>query len=178
MSVDKDFNKDYEDSNLHTSKHNKAMSVKSIPDNYAGATPNLYVNLASAALEFYQTAFGAKVLVIIKDNKSRIVYSEILIGRARIILSDEFPEINCYSPRHLGGATSGVTLFFEDSDKIFNQAIAAGAQEISPVEDLFCGDRGGKILDPFGHHWSINTRKEDISYEEMKLRGEKFYRKH
>lgn len=174
MNVDENL----ESMDMGSTKDKKGMQVKAIPDEYAGATPYLYVNMASAALDFYQKAFGAKVLVTVKDDKNRIAHSEIEIGKARIMISDEFPEMDCYSPRHLGGTTFGVTLFFEDSEKIFNQAIAAGAKEISKVEDLFCGDRGGKIADPFGHQWFIYTRKEDISYDELKKRGEELFRKH
>jgi PhnB protein len=94
------------------------------------------------------------------------------------MISDEFPEMYCYGPRHLGGTTFAITLFFEDSDKVFLQAIAAGAQELSKVEDLYCGDRGGKLVDPFGHQWFIYTRKENITYEELKRRGEEKFRKH
>ena len=161
-----------------STKYKNEMHIKPIPDEYAGATPYLYVNLAAAALDFYQKAFGAKVLVSITDDKNRIVHSEIEIGKARIMISDEFPEMDCYSPRHLGGTTSAITLFFEDSDKVFKQALATGAQELKKMEDLFCGDRGGKIVDPFGHQWFIYTRKENISYEELKKRGEKTFRQH
>lgn len=156
----------------------KGMQVKPIPDEYAGATPYLYVNMAAAALEFYQNAFNAKTLVSIKDDKNHIIHAEVQIGKARIMLSDEFPDMDCYSPRHLGGTTGGITLFFEDSEKIFDQAIAAGAKELSKIEDLFCGDRGGKIVDPFGHQWFIYTRKENISYDEMKKRGEELFKGH
>lgn len=160
------------------SKNVQGEEVKAVPDEYAGATPYLYVNMASAALEFYQKAFNAKVLVSIKDERGRIVHSEIEIGKARVMISDEFPDKDCVSPRHLGGTTFGITLFFEDSDRIFKQAIEAGAQELEKVEDLFCGDRGGKILDPFGHQWFIYTRKENVSYEEMKKRGNELFGKH
>lgn len=156
----------------------KGIKVKAIPDEYPGATPYLYVNMASAALEFYQKAFGAKVLMSLRDDKNRIVHSEIEISKARIMISDEFPEKDNYSPRHLGGTTSAITLYVEDSDKIFKQAIAAGAQELAKVEDYFWGDRGGKIVDPFGHHWFIYSRKENIPYEERKKRGEESFRKH
>ncbi|MFA6236025.1 MAG: VOC family protein [Bacteriovorax sp.] len=156
----------------------KGMQVKAVPDEYAGATPYLYVNMAAAALEFYQKAFNAKILVSIKDDKDRVVHAEIQIGKARIMLSDEFPEMDCYSPRHLGGTTSGVTLFFEDSYKVFEQAISAGAKELTKIEDSFCGDRGGKIVDPFGHQWFIYSRKENISYDEMKKRGEEMFKRH
>jgi len=154
------------------------VNVMSIPDVYTGATPYLYVNMASAAIEFYQKAFGARVLVSIIDDKKRIAHAEIAIGKARIMISDEMPERDCVSPRHLGGTTSGIVLFFEDAEKVFKQAIAAGAQELSKIESLFSGDRGGKLLDPFGHQWFIYTHVEDVSYDEMKKRGETSFRKH
>jgi uncharacterized glyoxalase superfamily protein PhnB len=94
------------------------------------------------------------------------------------MISDEIPESDCVSPRHLGGTTSGVVLFFEDAEKVFKQAIAAGAQELSKIATLYSGDRGGKLLDPFGHQWFIYTHTEDVSYDEMKKRGEISFRKH
>lgn len=167
-------NKDLENSKLNQ----KDQIVKPIPDCYAGATPYLYVNMGTAALDFYQKAFGAKVLSEIKDDKNRITHAELEIGKARIMLSDEFPEKDCYSPRHLGGTTSGITLFFENSDLIMAQAKSLGAVELNKVEDMYWGDRGGKIVDPFGHHWYIYTRKENVSDEEMKKRSESLFKNH
>ena len=178
MSVDETFGSMDDNTSKQKNENVNMLHVSPIPDEYSGATPYLYINLASAALEFYQKAFGAKVLVSIEDEKNRIAHAEIEIGKARIMLSDEFPEADCFSPRHLGGATSAITLFFEDADKVFKQAISAGAQEMNKVDNLFCGDRGGKIIDPFGHQWFIYTRVENISYDEMKKRGEEFFRKH
>jgi hypothetical protein len=34
------------------------------------------------------------------------------------------------------------------------------------VNDAFWGDRWGMIKDPFGHSWSIATRKRNLSIEE------------
>jgi PhnB protein len=39
-----------------------------------------------------------------------------------------------------------------------------------PVQDMFWGDRYGKISDPFGQQWGVGTHKEDVSGEEMKRR--------
>lgn len=152
--------------------------VQAIPEQYRGAVPYIYVNMAEAALEFYQKAFGAKVLVSIKDDKGKIAHSEIEIGKARLMISDEYPDMDVYSPRHLGGTTCGFSLFFEDADKVFAQAIAAGAKEIRKVDNQFCGDREGKLEDPFGHQWFIATHKEDVPYDEMKKRAEKLFTTH
>jgi PhnB protein len=58
----------------------------------------------------------------------------------------------------------------EDCDKIFNQAVAAGAKPQMPPADMFWGDRYGKFQDPFGHNWAVATHKEDVTPDEMKKR--------
>jgi PhnB protein len=40
------------------------------------------------------------------------------------------------------------------------------------VADQFYGDRSVTLLDPFGHRWFFATRKEDLSPEEIRRRGE------
>jgi PhnB protein len=42
---------------------------------------------------------------------------------------------------------------------------------------MFWGDRTGSVLDPFGYTWDLATRREDVSPEEMKRRGEEFFKK-
>lgn len=36
-----------------------------------------------------------------------------------------------------------------------------------PVEDMFWGDRYGKVEDPFGRHWSIATHICDVDPGEL-----------
>jgi len=35
----------------------------------------------------------------------------------------------------------------------------------------FWGDRGGRVIDPFGNIWWINSHVEDVSAEEMERRA-------
>lgn len=147
------------------------VTVNPIPASYTSAIPYLYISHASDAIEFYMRAFGAVELVCIRDSNNKIAHCEIQIGKARIMLSDEYLEANCLSPKRLGGASSGFTLYFENAEKIFTQALAAGAQEVSKVQKHFCGDLEGKLIDPFGHHWFIATHVEDVPYEQMPERA-------
>lgn len=156
----------------------KSSEVYPRQESFQAAVPYIYVDNALAAIEFYKQAFGAKLLVLIQDDKKRVAHSELEIGKARLMISDEFPEVGVYGPRHLGGASMGLSIFFDDADKVFQQAIKVGAKELRPVEDQFCGDREGKIEDPFGHQWFIASHKEDISYNELKRRGEALFHKH
>jgi PhnB protein len=67
-------------------------------------------------------------------------------------------------------------LFVEDSDAVFNRAVSAGATVIRPVEDQFWGDRCGTLKDPHGYAWTISTRKEDLSRQEMDERAAVFFK--
>ena len=64
----------------------------------------------------------------------------------------------------------GVFLYVENVDKLFNQAVAAGAQAEAQPADMFWGDRYGRLKDPFGHSWSVATHKEDVAPAEMSKR--------
>jgi uncharacterized glyoxalase superfamily protein PhnB len=58
-----------------------------------------------------------------------------------------------------------------DVDAAFARAVAAGAEAIVPVTDMFWGDRFGRVADPFGIRWGIATHREDLSPEEIGRRA-------
>jgi PhnB protein len=138
--------------------------VKPILEGYHSITAHLVVNNATDAIEFYKHAFGAVEDYRYNgpDNKS-ILYVKLIIGDSPILLSDEFPNtegIGCRSPKSIGGSAVTIHLFTENVDKIFNQAISAGATTIFPITDMFWGDRYGQLVDPFGHFWSMATHND------------------
>jgi PhnB protein len=57
--------------------------------------------------------------------------------------------------------------FYKKAFGAIETAVSAGAKIIRPMQDQFFGDRSCAIEDPFGHLWSIATRKENITREEM-----------
>ena len=148
-----------------------AGKVKHIPDGYHTVTPYLIVNDGVRALDFYQRAFGAKERMRMPQPDGRIGHAEVEIGDSRIMLADEFPEMDARSPKTVGGSPVSIMLYVEDVDAVFKQAIGAGAREVRPVADQFYGDRLGSLQDPFGHKWHIATHKEDLSLEEIKKRA-------
>jgi uncharacterized glyoxalase superfamily protein PhnB len=152
--------------------------VKPIPPEYHSITPVLSVRGAAQAIDFYKKAFGAQERMRFPgpDGKT-VMHAELKIGDSIVMLGDEQPDKGgCRSPQSLAGTS--VTLFFyvQDVDKAFDQAVAAGAKSMMPVADMFWGDRMGKVADPFGHEWMIATHKEDLSMEEIKKRGEAFFK--
>jgi PhnB protein len=145
--------------------------VKPIPEGYHTATPHLIVKGAVAALEFYKQAFGATELLRMMKPDGRVGHAEIKIGDSPIMLADEFPEMGARSPESYGGSPVTIMLYVEDVDRVFNQAVAAGAKVQRPVANQFYGDRTGGITDPFGHTWYIATHVEDVPEEELQKRA-------
>jgi len=60
-------------------------------------------------------------------------------------------------------------------DALFDQAVAAGAKIVKPVQDQFYGDRTGALEDPFGHMWFLATHNEDLSLDEIKQRAKTMF---
>ena len=147
------------------------MNTSYIPAGYHTATPYLIVNGAARALEFYKQAFGATELMRhASPDGSKVMHAEIQIGDSRIMLADEFPEMNIRGPKALGGSPVSLMLYVQDVDDRFAQAVAAGASVKRPLADQFYGDRSGTLEDPFGHSWTIATHKEDLTMEQIEQR--------
>ena len=147
-----------------------SKQAKPIPEGYHTATPYLVVHEAAKAIDFYKRAFGAIVKVRMEGPPGKIAHAELQIGDSMIMLGDEAPRMEAKSPQSLGGTTAGIFLYVKDVDAACQQAVDAGAKVTMPVTDMFWGDRYGKLMDPFGHSWSMATHKEDVAPEEMKTR--------
>ncbi len=84
------------------------------------------------------------------------------------------------SARTFGGSPISLWVYVPNCDELFNRAVAAGAHvgpgPMGPLGDQFWGDRTGTVIDPFGYQWTIPTRKEDLSREEMDRRVQEFFK--
>jgi PhnB protein len=82
------------------------------------------------------------------------------------------PKMGARSPQALGGSPANLLLYVEDVDAAFRKAVGAGATATMPPQDMFWGDRYGKLADPFGHEWSIATHIEDLSPDQIQERAQ------
>ena len=140
--------------------------VKPIPEGFHTVTPHLCVRDAAKAIDFYREAFGAREIMRMPTPDGRLIHAEIQIGDSRVMLVDEFPEM-CGEPLTWGNEPTTIHLFVPDADAVFESATKAGAAVLMPLADMFWGDRYATVKDPFGHKWSIATRKRDLSPEEI-----------
>jgi PhnB protein len=152
--------------------------VSAIPKGYHSVTPYLIVDGAAKAIEFYKKAFGAKVgLKMEQPDGKKIGHAELKIGDSMIMLADECPQTSTPSPKAYGGAAVGFHLYVKDVDKTVARAVAAGAKLIKPIENMFYGDRCGRVEDQYGHQWHISTHIEDVSPREQKKRAAQLFGK-
>ena len=146
------------------------MAVKPIPDGFHTVTPHLIVKGAAAALDFYKKAFGAEETSRMPGPDGLIMHATMRVGDSILMLNDEFPKMGSHSPQSIGGTPVTLHLYVDDVDKLWQRAVSAGAKVTMPLADMFWGDRYGVLTDPFGHHWSLATHKEDLSPQEMMKR--------
>jgi uncharacterized glyoxalase superfamily protein PhnB len=148
----------------------EAMSKPQAASPYA-IKPHLVITGGAKAVEWYQKALSAKLLTMTPMPDGRLMHAELAFGDATIMVADSFPERGQQSPKELGGTPVVISLQVPDCDKIWKQAIEAGATVRFPINDMFWGDRYGQIVDPFGHVWGISTHKEDVSPAELDQRA-------
>lgn len=110
--------------------------------------PELWVERASAAVEFYQAAFGATVMHQIGEGDD--IVAQLSVDEAAFWVTEADPAMRRFSPHAIDGATGRTLLVTVDPGHLIRQAVDAGATEISPVGDAH-GWRLGRITDPFGH---------------------------
>lgn len=145
-------------------------SVKPIPDGYHTATPYLTLKDTSEAIDFYKRAFGAVEIFRMNGPDGKIAHAEIRIGNSPLMLGDESPCSEAKAPETLDGTTLGIFLYVDDVDASFKRALDAGARQTVPLQNMFWGDRFGRLTDPFGHKWMLATHVEDVSPAEMEER--------
>ena len=151
----------------------RRKKVNFMPAGYHTVTPYLACGDAAGAIDFYKKAFAAVEVIRIPGPGGRVGHAEVKIGDSRVMLADEYAQMNFHGPRTRGGTTVHIHLYVKDVDAMVERAVASGARLVREVKDQFYGDRTGSLEDPFGHVWHIATHKEDLSMAEMRKRGEK-----
>jgi len=142
--------------------------VSPIPRGYRTATPCLTVNGVDSAVAFYQAAFGAELQTRHAGaDESVAVHATIKIGNSIIALNQEAPEQGVLSPLAINGSASQTHLYVDDVDASWNRAVEAGAGIRTPLFDAYWGDRTGVLVDTNGHLWSLASKIENLSKDEI-----------
>lgn len=152
-----------------------AEKVRAVPEGTHTITAHLSAHDAHKAIEFYQKAFGAKVLFVHDTPDGKVMHATLQVGDSKFMLADEFPGMGPRAAQSLGGSPVVLNIYVDDVDTLFNQAVAAGATVTMPLANQFWGDRYGQISDPFGHSWALGSHVEDVAPEEMARRAKAIF---
>jgi len=136
--------------------------VRPIPKGYHSVTPALNLADAVQTIDFCKKAFGAKERMRMPGPDGKIMHAELEIGDSVIMLNDAMQE---------PAQPAGLFLYVPDVDKTFAKAVKAGATVLMAPQDMFWGDRFGRVSDPSGNKWGIATHREDVTPREMKKRA-------
>lgn len=112
----------------------------------------LTVTDGEAALDFYQAAFGARIVYRLEEIRPDVV-ARLAVGEAEFWVSSGEDKGN-----H-GGGNVRMILVVDEPEAMFEQAIAAGAREVFPVGEAH-GWKLGRLTDPFGLDWEIGYQLE------------------
>ena len=143
-----------------------------VPEGYSSVTAYLIAQDADAAIAYYKAVFDALEELRMPVPSGKVGHAELRIGDSKIMLADEFPEINARGPRHYNGSPVTIMLYVPDVDATVAKAVEQGGKVMREVKDQFYGDRSGTIEDPEGHIWHIATHVEYVTPEEIKRRME------
>ena len=111
--------------------------------------PWLTVRNTKIAIDFYESAFGALEVYSMEGSNDDLVV-KLSIDGAEFWVSNGQVEQN----EMLGGGNVRMILTVPDPDRLFLQALKAGATQVFPVGEEY-GWRLGRLIDPFGLHWEI-----------------------
>ena len=154
-----------------------AKAKSPIPPGHHTVTPQLTLDNAAQAIDWYKKALGAEEVARATGPDGKIMHAEIRIGDSLIMVNDVMSP-DGKSARALGHSPASLWLYVQDCDSLFNRAVAAGARVLDGpmghMADQFWGDRAGAFKDPEGYTWTIATRKEDLTPQEMKQRQDEW----
>jgi PhnB protein len=166
-------------SSLQLKEVGMAKAKKAVPEGHHTVTPQLTLDNAAQAIDWYKKALGAQEVARAAGPDGKIMHAEIRIGDSLIMLND--PMGGAKGPKAMGGSPASLWVYVEDCDALFNRAVAAGAKvppgPMGALMDQFWGDRSGTFTDPHGYQWTIATRKEDLTEPEIRQRMDEFMKK-
>src|SRR5262249_36282576 len=141
-----------------------AKAKSSVPAGFHSVTPQLTLDDAVKAIEWYKKALGAEEVSRAAGPDGKIMHAELRIGDSIIFMNDAM--MGGKGAKAMGGSPASLWVYVNDCDSLFNRAVSAGAEvwggAMGALTDQFWGDRSGTFSDPYGYRWTIATRKEDL----------------
>jgi PhnB protein len=144
-------------------------AVSQIRPGFQKVTPYLVAADGEALLRFASEAFGAEE-TLRSIGPAGGIHGEVRIGDSILMIGGGI------SGREFKGKpnTTALHVYVEDTDAVYEKALAAGAVSIGAPQDHDYGERGAGVKDFAGNFWYIATHKGE-SYIPRGLRNVNVY---
>jgi PhnB protein len=134
-----------------------------VPDGYATVAPWLISADTKGLIKFLGDAFDGEQLALMEGPDGVVGHAEVRIGDFVVLLFD--------TPKGWPDTPSHLRLYVADGDAAFARAVAAGAEPVTRMTELFWGDRVGRVRDAFGNIWWIQQQVTDLEPDEVERRA-------
>ena len=135
---------------------------------YGAVSAMLTVSDISAAVAFYQKAFGFAKRGVMNGPDGEPIHAELTLRGTTLMLGPENTALGKRSAKSVGSSPASLFLYVENVDKVVAKAVGLGATARGQVMDMFWGDRCGAVVDPEGYAWMVGTHKAEPTLQEMK----------
>jgi PhnB protein len=135
---------------------------------YGAVSAMLTVADIKAAASFYQKAFGFTRRSLTMGPDGKPMHAELTLRGTTLMLGPENVDRGARTAKALGGSPISLYLPVENVDKVVAKAVKLGANFVTPVMDMFWGDRCGTVADADGNHWWIVTHIAEPTAAEMR----------
>ncbi len=136
------------------------MAVNTIPDGFP-TIPILATAQGDELYAFLAQVFEATLLDRHAAPDGRPAYMSIRIGDSLMAVMRPLAD---------QATRSAFYIYVRDVDTVYQRALEAGARSVQEPTTAIQGDRMATVIDPFDNQWTIASRLEQISAEELHRR--------
>ena len=134
----------------------KRTASSPIPKGFHTLTPYPRAQDAAGLIDFVKQTFGAEETFRAVGSAGGI-HAEVLLGDSMLMLGGGGPGLSW----HGESQPMAFHVYVEDTDAVYQRALAAGAVSLQPPADQVYGERSGSVKDLAGNNWYIATHKGD-----------------
>jgi uncharacterized glyoxalase superfamily protein PhnB len=127
-----------------------------IPRGFHTLTPYPIAQDAAALIDFVKQTFGAEEKFRAIGSAGGI-HAEVRLGDSMLMMGGGGPGLSFRGESQ----PMAFHVYVEDTDAVYQRALAAGAVSIQPPVDQVYGERSGGVKDLAGNNWYIATLKGD-----------------
>ncbi len=141
---------------------------KNPPEGMHRITPYIFYNDLSTAISWLGNAFGFEKTVEMPGPDGKVMYAEMTLRDAGIMMGLPSEQQGTKSPLDASGVTQSLYVYVDDLEAHCAHAKSSGATVTVEIAEMFWGDKMYTVNDIEGHHWSFAQHVKDIAPEDMK----------